>query len=81
MRVLLFGRLADVAGWRARAVAEPVPGWLSQLKASLAAADADLAEALDRPGVRAAVDQVLVKGDVVLSPTAEVAFMPPMSGG
>ena len=79
-RVLLFGRLRDVAGWRER-VFLPAPESLSALRTVIAAEDAALAAALDGPGVRAAIDQTLVHGDAALPPGAEVAFMPPMSGG
>jgi molybdopterin synthase sulfur carrier subunit len=80
MRVLLFGRLGDLAGWRERAF-EPAPANLTALKARIAAQDAALGAALDGPGVQAAVDKVIVRGDVALSAAAEVAFLPPMSGG
>jgi molybdopterin synthase sulfur carrier subunit len=79
-RVLLFGRLADVAGWRERMV-EPSPATLAALRALLGAEDAALGEALSGPGVQAAVDKALVRGDVALKPASEVAFLPPMSGG
>jgi molybdopterin synthase sulfur carrier subunit len=79
-RVLLFGRLRDVAGWRERSF-DPPPERLSALKAMIRRADAALADALDCPGVQAAVDKVLVRGDAMLAPGAEVAFLPPMSGG
>jgi molybdopterin synthase sulfur carrier subunit len=76
-RVLLFGRLADVAGWRSR----DVPGAsLAEIRAALAE-DADLAEALAGPGVQVAVDREIVRGETVLTAASEVAFMPPMSGG
>jgi len=79
-RVLLFGRLRDIAGWRERAF-DPTPERLSALKALIRRADAVLADALEGPGIQAAVDKVLVRGDVALAPGAEVAFLPPMSGG
>ncbi len=79
-RVLLFGRLADVAGWRDRVI-EPPPASLSALRALIASLDPALGEALAGKGVQAAVDRVLVRGDVALAAGAEVAFMPPMSGG
>ena len=79
-RVLLFGRLSDLAGWRDRSF-RPSATSLSALKALIAAEDPALAAALDGPGVRAAVDQDLVQGDAVLKAGAEVAFMPAMSGG
>lgn len=77
-RVLLFGPLRDLAGWRERTIEA---GSLSGLKAAIAAEDADLAKALDGPGVQVALDQALVRGDPALTPGAEVAFLPPMSGG
>jgi sulfur-carrier protein len=80
MRVLLFGRLCDVAGWRERAV-DPAPASLAALRALLGDEDAALGAALCGPGVQAAVDRAIVRGDAALSPTAEVAFLPPMSGG
>lgn len=76
-RVLLFGRLADIAGWRER-TAEGAS--LADLRAALSA-DPDLAEALAGKGVQVAVDKVIVRGDVALTAASEVAFMPPMSGG
>lgn len=77
-RVLLFGRLADVAGWRER---EVDADRLSAVRLRLQEGDAALGAALAGPGVQAAVDQAIVRGDAQLSPRAEVAFLPPMSGG
>jgi molybdopterin synthase sulfur carrier subunit len=77
-RVLLFGRLADQAGWRDRAVEATT---LAALRQTLAADDPDLAEALSGPGVQVAVDKVLVRGEASLAAGTEVAFLPPMSGG
>jgi len=79
-RVLLFGRLADLAGWRERSY-EPTPGRLGQLRSLLAQEDEVLGAAIGAPGVQAAVDKTLVRGDTALRPGAEVAFLPPMSGG
>jgi molybdopterin synthase sulfur carrier subunit len=80
MRVLLFGRLGDLAGWRERSF-EPAPASLEALKALIAAQDAALGAALNGPGVQAAVDKTIVRGEVSLAAGAEVAFLPPMSGG
>lgn len=77
-RVLLFGPLRDLAGWRERDIASES---LSSLRAALSAEDAELGAALVGPGVQVAVDQALVRGDMALSPGSEVAFLPPMSGG
>ena len=77
-RVLLFGRLSDVAGWREREFESPS---IAGLRLALASEDAGLGEALSAPGVQVALDQVLVRGDAVLAARSEVAFLPPMSGG
>jgi molybdopterin synthase sulfur carrier subunit len=79
-RVLLFGRLRDVAGWRERLI-EPAPATLAALRALLGAEDPALAQALAARGVQTAVDKTIVRGDIALSAGAEVAFLPPMSGG
>jgi molybdopterin synthase sulfur carrier subunit len=72
-RVLLFGQLADLAGWRERIIEAPT---LAALKVLLAS-DIDV----NAPGVNTAVDRAIVRGDAVLCGTSEVAFLPPMSGG
>ena len=76
-RVLLFGRLGDIAGWRSRELeAESI----TALRALLSQDDL-LGEALAAPGVQVALDQAIVRGDAALSRGSEVAFLPPMSGG
>ena len=77
-RVLLFGRLADQAGWRDRTVAAAD---LDALRRALAATDPALGEALAASGVQVAVDKAIVRGEAALSEHSEVAFLPPMSGG
>ena len=77
-RVLLFGRLADQAGWRDRVIEVSS---LTALRERLAADDAALGEALAGPGVQVAVDKAIVRGEAFLKAGAEVAFLPPMSGG
>lgn len=77
-RVLLFGRLADQAGWRERSVEA---GDLTALRRALATEDAALGEALAGPGVQVAIDKAIVRGEAALAATTEVAFLPPMSGG
>lgn len=77
-RVLLFGRLSDVAGWRERPFDAAS---LSSLRAMIVRQAPELAQALEGPGVQTAVDKVLVRGDAALGASAEVAFLPPMSGG
>jgi molybdopterin synthase sulfur carrier subunit len=77
-RVLLFGPLRDLAGWREREIDSP---FLSVLRARLAEDDPELGAALGGPGVQVALDQVVVRGDAPLNARTEVAFLPPMSGG
>jgi molybdopterin synthase sulfur carrier subunit len=74
-RVLLFGRLADQAGWRDRAVEA---GDLATLRDILST---ELGDALTAPGVQVAVDKAIVRGEAALTAATEVAFLPPMSGG
>jgi molybdopterin synthase sulfur carrier subunit len=77
-RVLLFGPLRDLAGWRERELAAAS---VVELRALLSAEDPALGEAIARPGVQVALDQAIVRGDAALAAGAEVAFLPPMSGG
>ena len=77
-RVLLFGPLRDLAGWRER---EWPAATIAELRRALAASDAALGAALAAPGVQVALDQAIVRGDAPLAAGAEVAFLPPMSGG
>ena len=77
-RVLLFGPLRDVAGWRERELAAAS---LSELRDRIAADDPALGLAIGAPGVQVALDQAIVRGDIALAAAAEVAFLPPMSGG
>jgi molybdopterin synthase sulfur carrier subunit len=77
-RVLLFGPLRDLAGWRER---ELDAASLAELRRALGAEDPALGQALAAPGVQVALDQAIVRGDAALPAGAEVAFLPPMSGG
>lgn len=77
-RVLLFGPLRDLAGWREREVEAAT---VAEVRAFLAREDADLGAALSGKGVQVAVDQAIVRGDVAVGPRSEIAFLPPMSGG
>lgn len=78
-RVLLFGALRDLAGWREQIFEEV--GDLISLQSNITQLYPDLAEALKGHGVQIAVDKALVRGNVSLSTQTEVAFLPPMSGG
>jgi molybdopterin synthase sulfur carrier subunit len=80
LKVLLMGRLRDVAGWREREL-DPAPARLSALREHLGHEDRALGEALAGAGVQAAVNKTLARGDMALAPGDEIAFLPPMSGG
>ena len=79
MRVLLFGRLAELAGWRSRELAGPAS--VAALRERLAEEDAALGAALAERSVKVAVNQVMRHADAELAAGDEVAFMPPLSGG
>jgi molybdopterin synthase sulfur carrier subunit len=76
-RILMLGRLRDVAGWREQVVEAAS---LDALRQTLAA-DADLGAALSGKGVQVALNKAVVRGDHPLAANDEVAFLPPMSGG
>jgi len=76
----MFGRLADVAGWRERSLTER-PATLVALKALLGGENAALGKALDGKGIQVALDKAIVRGDAPLKDGVEVAFLAPMSGG
>jgi molybdopterin converting factor subunit 1 len=79
-RILFFGRLSDLAG-RERSMDLGELRTVADLRRALAESDPALAERLYSPGVRVAVDQNIVGEDFPLQGAAEIAFMPPMSGG
>lgn len=76
-RVLLFGALADAAGWRERDIEGDT---IEALRLNLSA-DERLAERLARPGLMTVLNQVVVRGDHPVGQDDEVAFAPPVSGG
>ena len=80
LKVLLMGRLRDLAGWRERDL-EPAPPCLSALRELLSREDHALGQALSGQGVQAAVNRALTREDPSLASGDEVAFLPPMSGG
>ncbi|MBV9749698.1 MAG: MoaD/ThiS family protein [Acetobacteraceae bacterium] len=77
-KVLLFGRLGDLAGWRERDM--QLPDRLSALRDALLASAPELAP-IAAAEIRVAVDGQLVRGDAPLEEAREVAFLPPFSGG
>lgn len=76
-RVLLFGALADAAGWREQTIEGDT---IEALRLHLSE-DERLAERLARPGLMTVLNQVVVRGDHPVGQDDEVAFAPPVSGG
>lgn len=81
MRLLLFGQLRDVAAHLHGASVPLNAGVVSDIVAWTREASEPLHDALQRPGVRFAVDQHFVELDACVRRDSEVAFMSPLSGG
>ena len=82
MRLLYFGRLAEVAGTRGGEV--EVPAGVATVAAArdwIAAGNPALGEALASPTVRAVVDDEFAADDRSLKGATELAFIPPVRGG
>ena len=80
MKVLLFGRYAETAGWRSRELS-PGPPHLAALIDTLAEETPELADDLRARWTLVTRNLTQVRGDAALSPGDEIAFMPPRSGG
>ena len=81
VRVLFFGRVADIFG-RAVEVDLPARGCsLADLKARIAAQVEGGQDALGAPGLRVAIDRVMAAGNPWVSPGQELAFLSVFSGG
>lgn len=78
-RVKLFARARDLAGAAEVAVDLPDTATVADLRRRLAADRPALASLLQRCAI--AVDNEFADGDTPLSPDAEVALLPPVSGG
>lgn len=78
VKLVFLGKLADLAGAPDKDVAGPID-WAGVL----AALPGPLGEAVQGPKVRVAVDGALLgdKTALVAADGAEVAFLPPVSGG
>jgi molybdopterin converting factor subunit 1 len=80
--VLLFGRLKDAFG----APSIPLPAGAATaaaLRDMLAEANPDLASMLRSKSIRIAVNQTMVADEAAarISPSDEIALLPPLSGG
>jgi sulfur-carrier protein len=79
--ILFFGAIGDVAGPSLETPVTDAIATVRDLRAWLGARDAHLGEALERVGVRVAVDQVFAGDHTSISDASEIAFMSPLSGG
>ena len=80
MKVLLFGRYADLAGWRERELSPPA-GSVEGIIDILAGETPELAGELGARWTFITRNRDQIRGDAPLSADDEIAFMPPMSGG
>lgn len=81
MRLLLFGQVRDGAEHLHGAEIDCDARSVRELVAWLRAGDKEFAIALERPGLRYAVDQHFAQLDTMVTPQSEVALMSPLSGG
>ena len=77
--VLLFAAAREMAGTERIAVELPTPTTAAAVLAAVAARRPELAPLI--PACRLAVDQAFVTPDVEVAPAAELALIPPVSGG
>ncbi len=76
--ILLFGKLAEVAGWRQRDIVLPAHvTTLGALRIYLADTHPEIGAA----STRAAINRHVAHLDDPVTDDDEIAFMPPMSGG
>lgn len=79
MKVLLFARARDLAGTDAVDVDLPAGATVAELRRRLAERYPKLAGLVERSAF--AVDNEFARDDAPLRPDAEVALLPPVSGG
>ena len=79
LSLLFLGKLEDVAGVGAMAIAVDAPLSLREIAGRL---DSELARAIGAPAIRIALNGQLVAPDAVRAGDGdELAFLPPVSGG
>lgn len=82
MRLLYFGRLAEVAGSRRGEVEVPdAIATVADLRDWIGKEQPELGAALTSPTVRTVIDDAYAADDHPLAGVTEVAFIPPVSGG
>ncbi|HBK90429.1 MAG TPA: molybdopterin synthase sulfur carrier subunit [Parvularcula sp.] len=82
VRLRFYGRLREAAGGAERQVALPEHVQTAdELVAWIAGGDGALGEALARPSVKVAAGETIIPRDADIRQAAEIAFLPPFSGG
>ena len=81
MRLLLFGQVRDGAEHLHGAEIDADAHSVRELVDWLCKGDGDFAYALNRPGLRVAVDRRFADLDTEINDRSEVALMSPLSGG
>jgi molybdopterin converting factor small subunit len=81
MRLLLFGQIRESAAGLHGSEIASAPASVRDLLAWIDRHHHELGRALDRPGVRFAVDQRFADLETEIGPHSEVALMSPLSGG
>ena len=82
MRLLYFGRLAEVAGSRGGEVAVPVEvTTVADLRNWIGTRQPELGAVLASPTVRVVINDAYAADDHPLIGVTEIAFIPPVSGG
>jgi molybdopterin converting factor subunit 1 len=79
VRVRLFARAKDLVGAESVSLELPEGARVNDLRRRLTVDHPTLATLLERSAI--AVDNEFADNDVVLSPCAEIALLPPVSGG
>jgi molybdopterin converting factor subunit 1 len=79
VHVRLFARAKDLAGVEMVSLELPDGACVNDLRRRLSVDHPALAALLERSAI--AVDNEFADNDVVLSPRAEIALLPPVSGG
>ena len=82
MRLLYFGRLADIAVSRGGEIAVPSEiGTVAALRNWIGKEQPELGTALASPTVRVVIADAYAADDHPLAGVTEIAFIPPVSGG
>lgn len=81
LRVQFFGRPSDIFGSSLEIEIPPAGLPLSQLRSLLLQSEPEAVAVFERYGVRAAVDNQIVSGDVLVTPGQSVEFFSMFSGG